>query len=404
MPFFLPGGVAVDIRPGQYLRRLREHPLDAVNRITGEIGPRPATSLAEAQAAAYLDGRLRRAGLRVSVDPFRAPAGARADGALLALLATIGIALYYWLPLPSLFLSLWSLAIAVVMLRRPDTPLLARRRQSQNVIATRATAQLPRWRVVLLAPLDSPPTTGRLTRALDDGARPLIGRVAACGLLTLFALAGLMDVRRLWWYAQVAPAAYLWLLALLDLWMLRAPASPGAISHAGALAVLMASAEELAGLQQTELWIVALGATSSGAGLADLLRRYPFDNEATLFVGLMGIGASGLCYVTREGPLRRQHPDPQLLQLAAAADKHDPLINAEPRPYSRTWTLVEPLLRSGRRALTLMSLGFDGDVPYRGSPNDTVEVVDAKLLERALRLVVGLVRMIDATEAPGKPG
>src|SRR5689334_17960087 len=91
MRFFLPGGVEVDIRPGQHLRRLREHPLDAVNRITGEIGPRRATSLAEAQAAAYLDGRLRRAGLRVSIDPFRAPGGAGADGALLALLAMIGV-------------------------------------------------------------------------------------------------------------------------------------------------------------------------------------------------------------------------------------------------------------------------------------------------------------------------
>src|SRR5438552_9120006 len=106
----------LDIRPGQYLRRLREDPLDAVNRIAGEIGPRRATSLAEAQAAAYLDGRFRRAGLRVSVDPFRAASSVGGDGALLAVLALISVALYYWFPVPSLFLALWSLLIAGVLL------------------------------------------------------------------------------------------------------------------------------------------------------------------------------------------------------------------------------------------------------------------------------------------------
>src|SRR5918911_1400757 len=151
----------------QFMRRLREEPLDAVSRIAGEIGPRRATSLAEAQAAAYLDGRLRRAGLRASADPFRAPSSIGADGLLIALLALVSVALYYWLPLPSLFMALWSLVIAVVALVQPGMPLVARRRPSQNVVATRATAQSPRWRVVLLAALDSPPAIGGLRRLLS---------------------------------------------------------------------------------------------------------------------------------------------------------------------------------------------------------------------------------------------
>src|SRR5215216_677818 len=83
------GGGDADDQPRSLLRRLREDPTDAVNRIAVEIGRRRPTSLGEAQAAAYLDGRLRRAGLRVSADAFRAAAGPGWDGALLGLLASV---------------------------------------------------------------------------------------------------------------------------------------------------------------------------------------------------------------------------------------------------------------------------------------------------------------------------
>jgi hypothetical protein len=186
------------------------------------------------------------------------------------------------------------------------------------------------------------------------------------------------------------------LLAGIELWLLRAPATPGAISHAGAVAVLLASAEELNALERTELWAVALGATSSGAGLADFLRRYPFDREMTLFVEIAGIGAGNLSYVTREGVLRERPADKLLLHLAAAADAADPLIDAEPRAYRRE--LAARLLRAGRRALTITCLGTDGETPYRGSLNDTPAVIDGPTLDRAMRLVAGLVRQIDSSQ------
>jgi hypothetical protein len=374
-----------------------------MSRIAGEIGPRRPTSLGEARAAAYLDGRLRRAGLRVSADPFHAPRSAGAEGALLALPALVSVALYYQLPLPSLALALCGLAIAAALLWWPDVVVLARKRPSQNVIATRASSSAPRRRVVLLAPLDSPPAMSRLARLLADDTRPQIGRAAAYALLTLLALLALpsslsFELRRALWLTQMLPTAYLLVLAGLDLWLLRAPTTSGAISHAGALAVLLTSAEELNALERTELWAVALGATSSGAGLADFLRRYPFDREMTLFVEIAGIGAGNLSYVTREGVLRERPADTRLLQLAAAADAADPLIDAEPRAYRRDRTIAARLLRAGRRALTIVCLGPDGETPYRGSMDDTPAVIDGPMLDRAMRLVAGLVRQIDAPQ------
>jgi hypothetical protein len=389
------------VEPGSLLRRLREDPLEAVNRIAGDIGGRRATSLGEAQAAAYLDGRMRRAGLRVSADAFRSPAGPGWDGVALALIAIAGVALYYWLPLPSLALALWNLAIAVVGLLRPGAPLLSRKRPSQNVVATRALTTMPRWRVVLLAPLDSPPAAGRLVRALSATARAAIGRAVACVLIALLAGLALLGMplaaRRALWAAQVLPAAYLMLMAALDLWTMRAPTSPGAVNHAGALAALLESADLLNGLQQTELWAVGLGATGWGAGLADLLRRYPFDRDTTLFIGIESIGGGRLSFVTREGVLPQRPADPLLLRLVTAADAADPLIDAEPRHYRGEATLAHPLLRAGHRAVTIIGLDADGYPALRGRPHDTVEQTDPHMLDRAIRLIVGLVKQIDST-------
>jgi hypothetical protein len=393
------GGGDADDQPRSLLRRLREDPTDAVSRIAVEIGARRPTSLGEAQAAAYLDGRMRRAGLRVSADAFRATAGPGWDGTLLALLASIGCVLYYWLPLPSLALAVWNMAIAAGALLRPGAPLLARKRQSQNVIATRAIDNPPRWRVVLLAALDSPPATSALARRLTAGRRAELGRVIACGIIVFFALLALggpLWLRQLLWYLQIAGALYMLLLAWFEIWSMLAPSTPGAVNHAGALSALLESADSLNALSQTELWAVALGASPSGTGLADLLRRYPFDNERTLFIGIESIGAGRISYVTRSGIAPQRPSDALLLQLVAAADAEDPLIDAEPRPYTSEPTLVQQIQRNGRRALTIIGLNTDGRPAYRGSMADTLDQVDGHALDRAVRLVVGLVQKIDA--------
>jgi hypothetical protein len=385
-------------QPGSLLRRLREAPQDAVNRIAGDIGTRRATSLGEAQAAAYLDGRLRRAGLRVSADAFRAPAGIAWDGIVLALLATLSVILYYWVPRPSLALSLWNLAIAVAAFRRPSNPFLIRKQPSQNVIATRALEGPPRWRVVLLAPLDTPPATPQIARRLSSGMRPLLGRVVACGAivaLALLAFFGPLDLRRLLWYAQFAPAAYLLIVAALEAWLLWAPATAGAANHAGALAAMLESADILNALTQTELWAVALGASSSGAGLADLLRRYPFDPQMTLFIGLETIGSGLLSYVTREGRLPQRSADPLLVRLVTETDATDPLINVEPRPYYSEPTLQYALHRGRYRTLTIIGLDADGSPAQRGSSTDTPEQIDAEMIDRAVRLIIGVVKQLD---------
>lgn len=387
-------------QPASLLRRLREDPQDLVGHLAGTIGPRRATSLGEAQAAAYFDGRLRRAGLRVSVDTFEAPAGIGWDGVLIGLLGLASVLLYYWLPLPSLFLAGWNLGMAALAWWRPAAPLLQRRRTSQNVIATRAVNRQPRWRVVLLAPLDSPPVGDRW-RALLAARHQLAGRAlasAALVVLALGALFGPLELRRALWYLQFAPAAYLLLLGAAAIWQARAPASPGAANHAGALAALLQSAEKLANLQQTELWAVGVGATDGSCGLDDLLRRYPFDRAQTLFIGVESLGGGQPSYTTSSGVLRPAPADPLLLRLAMQASAADPQISATPHRYVAEPPLVQPLARHGLRTLTIIGLDAAGRPACRGSLADTPDQIDEQALDRSIRLVIDLVRRIDASE------
>jgi hypothetical protein len=58
---------------------------------------------------------------------------------------------------------------------------------------------------------------------------------------------------------------------------------------------------------------------------------------------------------------------------------------------------VQQLQRNGRRALTIIGLDADGRPAYRGSKADTPDQVDGHALDRAVRLVVGLVKQIDST-------
>jgi hypothetical protein len=383
-------------------RRLREDPYEAMLQIAGEIGPRRLTSLAEAKAAAYLDGRLRRAGMSVSADPFRAAPPAGWEGLLLALPALLGVTLYFWLPLPSLLLAVWNAGLAAFLLRR-GAPLIGRRRASQNVIATRPALEAPRWRIVLLAPLDSPPISGALDRALLGDGRVALWRLLACGLLALLATVGLLalpiEARRAVWALQFLPALYLALTAALELRLARAAHSPGAVSHAGALATLLAACEALGELDYVELWAAALGATATGAGAADMARRYPFDRKETLFIGLEGIGSGSLGFVTGGDAPRGAPADPLLLAQAHAAGA-DPEHEVGPRHYVGRHTLAGSLRGQGMRAIGVMCLDAGGRVPFQGSADDAPDQVEAAVLERAVRFVAALVRRFDQLNEP----
>ncbi|MCS6882970.1 MAG: hypothetical protein RMK84_18305 [Oscillochloridaceae bacterium] len=364
-----------------------------VAELAERIGPRRPTSAEEARAAALVNGRLRRAGMGVSAYELRVVPRAGAVYAVYAALGIAGVGLAFFAPWLALLWGAGLLAIALTDAFVAPLPPLGRRRVSQNIVGTRAVAEAartppvqPRWRVVLLAPLDTPPLRRGITVLAGTARSGVLVRLAAAVLLAGGAL-GAALLPGPWWLLHGSAGL---LFGLILIGATRPCVPDPSDGGRAALAALVATATRLEALARAEVWAVAVGAASSDPwGVISLLRRYPFERERTLVIALDALSVGQLVYATAEGALRSQATDPLLVRLAAAADAADPQVDADPRCIATESALAAPLRRLGYRTLTVTA----GAAP--GAASDAAPA-DTRLVERAARLVAGLVRQIDA--------
>ncbi|MEI7646494.1 MAG: hypothetical protein WCJ55_19650, partial [Chloroflexales bacterium] len=276
-----------------------------ISQLVDQAGTRLATSPGEATAAAFVNGRLRRAGMRVSTYELRVAARPGEVYLLCGALSLLAFALTVSLPLPSLLLALNLLAwIGLDSFGWPIPP-VGRRRASQNIVGTRAIVGAaglepvaPRWRVVLLAPLDTPQTWRGLATLAGPTRGARLARLAAVALVTIGASAALL-VPGLWWLVGL-PGATLGLLMLIA--ALLPPRPTPTDGGVAALTTMIVATQRLEQLQRVELWAVAVGASSTDPrGVITLLPRYPFDPAHTLFIALEDLARGQVIYATREG-------------------------------------------------------------------------------------------------------
>jgi hypothetical protein len=384
-------------------------PLETIRHLVSSIGARPATSLEEAQAAAYVDGQLRRVGMRVSADTFPAPIHSNPVYPLIALAGLLIGLLTGLVPLPSLLLAVWLLVLVafnMLVAPLPLPPLVSS--SSQNIVGTRASEQRPQWRVILLGPLDSHPAEGgkeQLTRWQRAAA---VSYLAACTLLVLLAALTLATAWRGWWYGQIVPVIVL-VAALFPL----QTRGTSLVGSSTALAVMLKVAERLTALRSVELWVVALGATTtSDSGLRNLLARYPFSSADTLFLIIEKLESEHLAYAKKQGTLRQYAPDALLVRLLR---EHSAETAANPLPscsYPAATALALPLHIRGYRAMSLLTCTdnpaataekLKESVASLRAMSSGVATFTPQMLEQATETIVGMVRRLDDAEAERAP-
>jgi hypothetical protein len=365
---------------GIHLRRLRESPFDTLQRLHDQLGHRPPTSLAEARAAAMLDGRLRRAGLQVIADTFESVRPPGWAGIIQGVIAFTALVAYYWFPWVTLGLIALLIVLACVLHMRP-TLLAGKPQPSQNVIGNRAATEQRQYRLILLAALDTPWQHPQLVRVLGGQLIPTL-RLLAIMLMACIALAGTFNPQRIWLYLLAIPCVYLITTGLLEALAFRPFWQAEAYCSAG-LAVLFATCEELGTLEYVEVWAVGLGATGVQSGLADLLRRYPFDHDTTLFVALDTLGSGSPAVIQSEGWSSSLLADAALLAtIQPIAEQPD---SAASIIAIRSATLAQPLLAQ-HRAISIASLG---PLPGRGHE------IDPQHLDQATNLIVKLAQAMN---------
>jgi hypothetical protein len=368
----------------------RENPFEVVKKISEDIGPRPVTSIAEAQAAAFIGGRLRRAGMQVWTDPFQATTQTGTGAFTVTILAAAVIVL--WADYREYALASAVVACIVAVLTMSQRFLLIGRREheSQNVIATLSPLAAPTRRVVILTPLDShQPADPFSNKEARVGATAALLTFACIEFFVPFDIPELARMLIL-----ALPAVYLVIAASSELWTRMQPYSPGAVSYGGSLATMLTAVEDVGRLPKTEIWVVGLGGGTTGAGLRHLMKRYPFDRRATFFIGLEGIGRGSLSYIMNDISERQRSADKLLVNVITEATLG---VRAEPR-IAASPVLIRPLIQTGCRAIAIGCLDNRGKVPLQGSAKDTISAVNLTLIEQAARLVANTMRAIDASD------
>lgn len=365
----------------------RDNPFRIVQTICEQIGPRPAASIAEAQTASYMAKYMRRSGLTVWTDPFIAPVPSGGAAMIIALLATAVIVSWPTNQIYAIVAAILCVMSAFITNHTWFSWLTIRRAESQNIIGTRASINAPTRRVVLLTPLDT-----------HRPADPLFGsevRVgASIALLTLVIIeyiAPLPIPTEIRVAIMAIPTIYLIMTASTELWSYTQAHSVGAVSYASSIASILTAVEDVGRMQHTEIWVVGLGSGTTGAGVRQLLKQYPFDPEATFFIGVEGIGRGALSYIIRDYKNRFQTADPTLVQRVIEATTG---VRAEPSIAGFT-PIVGPILDAKRRAISIATLDQKGRVPLQGSAKDTPTAVNPALLEQATRLIANTIRNLE---------
>lgn len=375
-----------------------EEQLATIQFMSQEIGPRPPTSAAEAQVAAYVNSRLRQAGMDVEVQTFRAVPTVALPYGLILLTAILSPVASYFLPPAGLGLSLLALAAFIgESLSFPIVSALLPLGTSQNIIGTRPAAKETRLHLIVLAHLDTPRANWLFHPRLGDAFRRffLLLLLALAILPVLIVLEWALDLPWLW-YVQWVPAGIAFAALLIfihrELFM---PHLRGAHNSASGIAVLLRLAEELEGLQHTALWLVATGSKESGLhGARHFLNRYPFPKDNTYIISVDHVGRGQPSIIAEQGMLGSWRADPRLLEIAGQVEAGDIAIDADPRVYHLLNTEAQVALLRGFHALSVLAL--EGGRPaHLFWPSDTGADIQPDVLERATQLLVGIGRYLD---------
>lgn len=382
--------------------RLIEH----IRYLSETIGARGSTRAGERQAADYSAQTLHNLGYAPLMEFFKSARSIYHPHILAALMVIAGFIIYpdllpYSAPTAAV-LVLLAVVSDVLELGFKDNLLrrLVPKAQSQNVIATLEPQGEHRQDLILIGHLDASQatlmfSTPRWLKFFNNF--PTLAFV----LFTINGLLYLLGAFTSWqwlWVASIPGALCALILLAICIQAELSPYSPGANDNASAVAFVLALAEHYrkAPLQHTRLWFVCTGCEETQHyGAIDFFKQHQAQlvNPKALVFELLG--CAGPAYLTREGILVPFHPHPQMLKLAEVVAAEAPHLQAYPAQINGGNSEMADCVRFGVPALALFGLTRDGVAPYWHQKSDTVDKMDADVLDRTWQFTQLMIEKLD---------
>ncbi len=381
-------------------------------RLCAEIGPRPAGSSAERQAADFIERAMSAKGAEVIVEPFRTEQSALPFQLVAGLFPPFAVIMFLMSPAVAFalitlgFLSLQLQTYRVNLLR-----LFQEKGESANIVSRIAPSEpLDRgtMKVVLVAHYDSPITNqSRLPYAEKVERFFASWNMAALGLLFMLYTVGLalavlkaQHGAQHWIWAVSLPLVLPSLAALLlfaDRWW-RGDPSAGANDNASGTAVLL-------GLQRhywktpprhVELWFAATGGgAASSRGITQLLREHRRELGKAYFINIEEVGRRQLLCLKREGAFLPFAANRKMLKKAQGIAFNETQFGLKfaGRRVKRHEGIK--LLTKGKRAITVTSCPKRKTSRSARVRPDEYDGLDVQTLRRAYDFVQTLLDNID---------
>lgn len=366
------------------------------------IGPRPAGSSAEADAASYLIDAFAGEGLPAA----RLKTNVRGTGyrldLILAGLSLITIVSSMLVPVVGLI----AIAIILILLVTDAQGIIRLDRylpqtESVNILGLIPPADEEVRRVIVTATLDTAKVgllssrhAGHLYSWLQ---MTVVMSSLVAGLITIVAVVdGGTTVR---WFLLLPALVTLAAVVLLAERELRSVYSPGAISNASGIAALIETARIVTAEppKWLEVWLLGVGGSAGrGGGLVDFLARNTFDPDTTYFVHLVSPGGGKTAIPRSVGAGFRSAPAAPL--LAWIFDSVEP-DSGKPPPEERSGLVVDSIApvthRAGYQSITIAGVDDQQRIPWNAGDQDLPYHVEDAGIEEAARLVHLAINAMD---------
>ncbi len=391
--------------PGILSARVSEW-LKHIDVLADEIGPRGSTREGERRGTQYCAESLTRIGLSPRIDSFRSARSIYTPHLLAAALMLASFALYplggrltagiaATLSAIALLSDLMELSFRDNLLRR-----LVPKGTSQNAVAEQKPRAEHRADLVLIGHVDS-----HRTPIIFSSARWLAAyRLFTTAAFVLFAAQVLLyglGTMTAWgwiWPATIPSAVGAVLLAAMCLQADSTPFSRGANDNASGAGLVLALAHEFAErpLQHTRVWYALTGCEEvQHYGAIDFFRHYARQLVRPKTIAFEMLGCAGPSWLVREGILIPFHADAEMVRLAQQVASEHPQWKAHSTVVSGGNTEMADALRLRIPAITLSGWGPHGEAPWWHMVADTVDKMDAEVLERAFAFTTAYIRALD---------